>query len=146
MQRIDEHIGLDANETVGFGVDSEPELFGAADEAPETPAEESSEEPVNLTDDPVRVYLREMGAVRLLNKQAEIDLAQRMERGNLRMQKSLSRSALVRRMALSLYEDAMASTSTNAEGAVLWRPVEKPARKLVAAPVWLASATNFTGL
>ncbi len=40
----------------------------------------------------------------------------------------------------------MARTSTTAEGAVLWRPVEKPARKLVAGPVWLASAMNCTGL
>jgi len=128
MQRIDEHIGLDANETVGFAVDSDPELFGAADEAPEAAAEESTEEPVNLTDDPVRVYLREMGAVRLLNKQAEIDLARRMERGNLRMQKSLSRSALVRRMALSLYEDAMGGDG-HLEDLVILPSTDEAARK-----------------
>ncbi len=33
------------------------------------------------TDDPVRVYLREMGAVPLLTRKGEIDLARRMERG-----------------------------------------------------------------
>ena len=32
------------------------------------------------TDDPVRVYLREMGAVPLLTRQGEVDLARRMER------------------------------------------------------------------
>jgi len=37
------------------------------------------------SDDPVRVYLREMGSVRLLNRQGEIELAKRMERGRLRM-------------------------------------------------------------
>lgn len=36
-------------------------------------------------DDPVRVYLREMGTVRLLSRQGEIELAKRMERGNHRM-------------------------------------------------------------
>lgn len=44
------------------------------------------------TDDPVRVYLREMGSVRLLTRQGEIELAKRMERGKLRMRKPLSRS------------------------------------------------------
>src|SRR4051794_17175564 len=58
------------------------------------------------TDDPVRVYLREMGSVRLLNRQGEIDLARRMERGTFRLRKSLSRSPLVWRSALALYEDA----------------------------------------
>src|ERR1700737_3901390 len=47
------------------------------------------------TDDPVRVYLREMGAVPLLTREGEVDLARRMERGKLRMQKAISRSALV---------------------------------------------------
>ena len=59
-----------------------------------------------ITDDPVRVYLREMGTVRLLTRQGEIDLAQRMERGTHRMRKALSRSPLVWQRALSLYEDA----------------------------------------
>src|ERR1700733_10547528 len=40
----------------------------------------------------------------------------------------------------------MATTRTSAEGAVLSKPVEKPSRKVVAAPVWLASAISRTGL
>src|ERR1700688_4431031 len=47
------------------------------------------------TDDPVRVYLREMGAVPLLTREGEVDLARRMERGKLRTKKAISRSALV---------------------------------------------------
>ena len=66
--------------------------------------EEVVTEPAS-SDDPVRVYLREMGSVRLLTRQAEIDLARRMERGNLRFRKALSRSPLVWRSALALYED-----------------------------------------
>src|SRR5690349_11481210 len=58
------------------------------------------------TDDPVRVYLREMGSVRLLKRQGEIDLARRMERGKFRKRKALSRSPLVWKMALALYEQA----------------------------------------
>ena len=67
--------------------------------------EEPPEETV-YTDDPVRVYLREMGSVRLLNRQGEIDLAKRMERGKLRFRKAITRSPLVWRAALALYEEA----------------------------------------
>src|ERR1700682_5314975 len=56
------------------------------------------------TDDPVRVYLREMGAVPLLTREGEVDLARRMERGKLRMQKAISRSALVKRVVVDQAE------------------------------------------
>jgi RNA polymerase primary sigma factor len=61
------------------------------------------------TDDPVRVYLREMGCIRLLNRQGEIDLAKRMDRGKFRVQKALSRSPLVWRSALATYDAARAA-------------------------------------
>jgi RNA polymerase primary sigma factor len=69
--------------------------------------DEPVEEAVS-TDDPVRVYLREMGSVRLLNRQGEIDLAKRMERGKTRVHKALSRSALVWRRALALHDQVRA--------------------------------------
>ena len=56
------------------------------------------------TDDPVRVYLREMGAVPLLTREGEVDLARKMERGKLRMQKAISRSALVQMQVVELVE------------------------------------------
>jgi RNA polymerase primary sigma factor len=51
------------------------------------------------------VYLREMGCFSLLNRQGEIDLARRMERGKLRTEKALSRSPLVWNRALAIHED-----------------------------------------
>ena len=54
------------------------------------------------TDDPVRIYLREMGGVPLLTRVGEVDLARRMERGKLRIQKAISRSALVQLVVLDL--------------------------------------------
>ncbi len=66
---------------------------------PQQPVEESI-----YTDDPVRVYLREMGAVPLLTREGEVDLARRMERGKLRMQKAISRSALVQLVVVELAE------------------------------------------
>ena len=54
------------------------------------------------TDDPVRVYLREMGAVPLLTREGEVNLARRMERGKLRMQKAISRSPIVQSRAVEI--------------------------------------------
>ena len=67
----------------------------------EFPAAQQVEESI-YTDDPVRVYLREMGAVPLLTREGEVNLARRMERGKLRMQKSISRSALVQMMLVEI--------------------------------------------
>ena len=47
-----------------------------------------------------------MGSVSLLTRQAEVDLARRMERGTLRVQKALSRSPLIRQTVLGLFEQA----------------------------------------
>ncbi len=56
------------------------------------------------TDDPVRVYLREMGAVPLLTREGEVDLARRMERGKIRMWKAISRNPSTIRRLLEQYE------------------------------------------
>ncbi len=54
------------------------------------------------TNDPVRMYLREMGTVPLLTREGEIELAKRIERGQSAVRKALSRSALVIREILGL--------------------------------------------
>jgi RNA polymerase primary sigma factor len=55
--------------------------------------------------DPVRTYLREMGAVALLTRQGEIEIARRIERGQNTVMKALSRSPLVIQEILNLIED-----------------------------------------
>ena len=57
------------------------------------------------TNDPVRIYLRKMGAVPLLTRQGEVDIAKRIERGQLRVLKALSRSPIVIRQILAIAED-----------------------------------------
>jgi len=57
------------------------------------------------TDDPVRIYLREMGAVPLLNREGEVDIAKRIECGELRVLKALSRSPIVIRQVLAICKD-----------------------------------------
>ena len=60
------------------------------------------------TNDPVRMYLREMGTVPLLTREGEIELAKRIERGDGSVSKVLSRSPLVIREVLSLREQVQA--------------------------------------
>ena len=57
------------------------------------------------TNDPVRIYLREMGAVPLLTREGEVDIAKRIERGQLRTLKALSRSPIVIRQILTVGND-----------------------------------------
>jgi RNA polymerase primary sigma factor len=57
------------------------------------------------TNDPVRIYLREMGAVPLLTREGEVDIAKRIERGQLRTFKALARSPIVIRQVLTIGED-----------------------------------------
>ncbi|HEU0142095.1 MAG TPA: RNA polymerase sigma factor RpoD [Bryobacteraceae bacterium] len=54
------------------------------------------------TNDPVRMYLREMGTVPLLTRDGEIELARRIEHGQKAVQKALSRSPLIIREILHL--------------------------------------------
>ena len=56
-------------------------------------------------DDPVRTYLREMGAVPLLTRDRETVLAQRIERGHNLVRRQLSRSPFVVRELLQLAEN-----------------------------------------
>ncbi len=57
------------------------------------------------TNDPVRMYLREMGTVPLLTREGEVEIAKRIERGQLRVMKAISRSPIVIREIVGLGED-----------------------------------------
>jgi RNA polymerase primary sigma factor len=109
MQTFDEHILTETSDSARFGAaESRDFLEPESHDGDDTLAsEESTEEKAEYTDDPVRVYLREMGSVSLLNRQAEVALARRMERGTLRTQKALSRSPLIRQKALAAYNDIL---------------------------------------
>ena len=57
------------------------------------------------TNDPVRMYLREMGTVPLLTREGEVEIAKRIERGQMRVLKAISRSPIVIREVIALGED-----------------------------------------
>jgi RNA polymerase primary sigma factor len=57
------------------------------------------------TNDPVRMYLREMGTVPLLTREGEVTIAKRIERGQLLVLKTISRAPLILKELLQVGED-----------------------------------------
>jgi RNA polymerase primary sigma factor len=103
LDQFEDHYTADAHAPLALPFDADFGFF----QAPDVPDAESHAEPIQesiFTDDPVRVYLREMGSVPLLTRQGEFLLARKMDRGKLRMQKVISRSPLVQRLVLEFSE------------------------------------------
>jgi len=59
---------------------------------------------MDKTNDPVRMYLREMGTVPLLTREGEVEIAKRIERGQLNVLKTQSRSPIVIQEMFALRE------------------------------------------
>jgi len=60
---------------------------------------------MDTTTDPVRLYLREMGTVPLLTRQGEVEIAKRLESGQLRVLKAVSRSPIVIQEVMAIGDD-----------------------------------------
>ena len=93
------------------GEDSEePEPAAKVEKVEEPEAEEQTgnvdEETLGRTDDPVRMYLREMGSVELLSREGEIAIAKRIEAGREMMIGGLCESPLTFR-AIIAWHDAL---------------------------------------
>jgi len=92
--------GIDLLDHPKFGSDKEVDLEDGEDvELDLTPGT------MEKTNDPVRMYLREMGTVPLLTREGEVEIAKRIERGQLRVLKAISRSPIVIREVSALGED-----------------------------------------
>jgi RNA polymerase primary sigma factor len=108
-----ERYGIDVYEDLS----SAKAALAAADSAEpaEAPAkEESSSEDGELdltpgtlekTNDPVRMYLREMGTVPLLTREGEVAIAKRIERGQLLVLKTITRAPLILKELVQVGED-----------------------------------------
>src|SRR5271156_4302289 len=70
----------------------------------DAPAGNISESSVSRTDDPVRMYLREMGTVELLSREGEIAIAKRIEAGRDMMIRGLCESPLTFRAIIAWHE------------------------------------------
>jgi RNA polymerase primary sigma factor len=67
---------------------------------------------LDKTNDPVRMYLREMGTVPLLTREGEVEIAKRIERGKLAVIKSISRTPTVARKVIEMGERLKAGERT----------------------------------
>ncbi|HUF17324.1 MAG TPA: RNA polymerase sigma factor RpoD [Thermoanaerobaculia bacterium] len=61
---------------------------------------------IDKTNDPVRMYLREMGTVKLLDREGEVEIAKRIEKGERRVYKALSQNRIILEEILKINESA----------------------------------------
>src|SRR5262245_17074527 len=98
-------MGVNVVETEESAEDGEEQREEAEEEAEsesgelvevqqKVPAKSETKEPTERTDDPVRMYLREMGSVELLSREGEIAIAKRIESGREAMIAGLCESPL----------------------------------------------------
>src|ERR1700728_3463144 len=110
------------------------------------PAKSGGKQPADRTDDPVRMYLREMGSKGLLSREGEIAIAKRIEAGREAMIAGLCESPLTFQ-AIIIWRDELN------EGKVLLRDIidldatyAGPGAKAVPAPVIGADGPSIVGL
>jgi RNA polymerase primary sigma factor len=94
----DEDIKLDIN------IDEEV-IISTTNVDSEADIEEEAEEIGSSTDDPVRLYLRDMGGVELLSREGEIEIAKKIEEGQEIMMRSLCESPVTMKQLIKWYED-----------------------------------------
>ncbi|HXI43838.1 MAG TPA: RNA polymerase sigma factor RpoD [Bryobacteraceae bacterium] len=93
-------------DVAGIEILEEPKLDAKIEEADEFLDLDLVPTPVgDKTNDPVRMYLREMGAVPLLTREGEVEIAKRIERGQMIVLKALSRSPLVIQKIIGMGEE-----------------------------------------
>lgn len=100
--------------------DSDEQLLAQAAAVVPDDDEESLDEDIELdlsagalekTNDPVRLYLREMGVVPLLTREGEVAIAKRIERGQLKTQKAIARSPIAVKELIRIGEELEAGTA-----------------------------------
>ena len=115
-----ERYGIDIYEDVAAAKAARAALEAvepAEGEIKEEPAAVSEEVELDLTpgllektNDPVRMYLPEMGTVPLLTREGEVAIAKRIERGQLLVMKTITRSPIVVKELIAIAEDLRSGT------------------------------------
>ena len=116
-----ERYGIDIYEDLAAAKAARATADPAASEAPEVESKDelpvAEESDLDLTpgmlektNDPVRMYLREMGTVPLLTREGEVAIAKRIERGQLLVLKTITRSPIILKELLTIGEDLRKGT------------------------------------
>ncbi|NTJ67318.1 RNA polymerase sigma factor RpoD [Agrobacterium rhizogenes] len=106
-----EEAGTAASDDDDAGGDDESEGGELAPSTGSALATAKKKEPTDRTDDPVRMYLREMGSVELLSREGEIAIAKRIEAGRETMIGGLCESPLTFQ-ALIIWRDELNEGTT----------------------------------
>src|SRR5947199_4279246 len=108
--------------SAGIEVIDSDEKYRRDDKAIDRTAEGAEELELDLTpgaldktNDPVRMYLREMGTVPLLTREGEVEIARRIERGKLAVIKSISRTPIITKRVITLGAQLHSCARTNRE-------------------------------
>ena len=95
----------DDNEDIKLDINVNEELTVSNRSADDNDSKDETPENLGSTDDPVRLYLRDMGGVELLSRENEIAIAKRIDAGKELMLNSLCESPLAIKRFIKWYED-----------------------------------------
>ncbi len=98
--------GQPQTETTAANENEQPEGEAESEEETESTAQVIGDEDLGRTDDPVRMYLREMGTIELLSREGEIEIAKRIEAGRNMVLEALCESPLTMRAVIG-WRDAI---------------------------------------
>ena len=90
----------------------EEKLLERTVKAKDTADAEVTQPALDKTNDPVRMYLREMGTVPLLNREGEVKIAKRIERGKLSALKAISRVPAISKVIIRIGEQLQTGERT----------------------------------
>ncbi len=91
---------------LGIEIVTDPDRAARKRAALEAETAEEAREAVEKTNDPVRMYLREMGTVKLLDREGEVRIAKRIEQGEAKIYQALANNPIVLEELLKLLENA----------------------------------------
>src|SRR5262252_7925842 len=91
---------------LGVEIVTDPDRAARRRAALEAESAEEAREAVEKTNDPVRMYLREMGTVKLLDREGEVRIAKRIEQGEAKIYQALANNPVVLEEILKLLENA----------------------------------------
>jgi RNA polymerase primary sigma factor len=91
---------------VGIEIVTDPDRAARRRAAEAAETADEAREAVEKTNDPVRMYLREMGTVKLLDREGEVRIAKRIEQGEAKIYQALANNPVVLEEILKLLENA----------------------------------------
>ncbi|HEV8609790.1 MAG TPA: RNA polymerase sigma factor RpoD [Thermoanaerobaculia bacterium] len=90
---------------LGIEIVTDPDRAARKRAALDAETAEEAREAVEKTNDPVRMYLREMGTVKLLDREGEVRIAKRIEQGEAKIYQALASNPVVLEEILKLLEN-----------------------------------------